>query len=76
MGISKDPDKIKSFLDEKKCQYIAVLNSWFVVLNSELLYETPAKGRARFQLYRYSKNTRVVRLDLWTNSSKSPTIAP
>ena len=76
LGISRDPEKLKAFLDEKKCEYIAVLNSWVVVLNSELLYETPTQGRARFQLYRYSKDTEVVRLDLWTKGWKSVKINP
>ena len=72
VGISRYPEKINLFLNERGCDYIAVLNSWFVVLNSELVYETPKKGRARFQIYKYTKETRVIRLDLFSHPTRFP----
>lgn len=72
VGISRHPEKINFFLKERRCDYIAVLNSWFVVLNSKLIYETPKKGRARFQIYKYAKETRVIRLDLLSHLTSFP----
>ena len=72
VGISKNPQKINAFLNRRKCDYVAVLNSWFVVLNSPLIYETPGPGKAdvRFQVYKYTEDTRVIRLDLFENYKK------
>ena len=73
IGISRDPKKINSFLAEEKCDYIAVLNSWFVVLNSKLLYETPRKGMIRFQLFKYTPETQIIRYDLYHESRGTKT---
>ncbi|MCP4152240.1 MAG: hypothetical protein GY757_31165 [bacterium] len=65
VGISRDPEAIRSFLMKRKCDYIAVISSWFVVQNAELLYETPVNENIRFQLYKYNSNSRVIRYDVY-----------
>ena len=65
IGISRSPEKIKSYLDASGCDYVAVLNSWFAVEGGELLFETPVNARVRFQLFRYGPGVRVIRRDVY-----------
>ncbi len=72
VGISRDPAKIKAYLDRNECRYVAVLNSWFVVENARLVFETPPGARVRFQVYEYLPGTRVVRRDVFNLESSGP----
>lgn len=70
IGISRSPEKIKSYLDESGCNYVAVLNSWFAVEGGELLFETPKNARVRFQLFKYGPEVRVIRRDVYITPKK------
>lgn len=71
VGISRDPQRIRTFLDKRKCDYIAVINKWFVVTGSKLLFETPVKGDIRFQIFKYGKDTQVIRYDLYHEKKRN-----
>ncbi len=70
IGISRSPEKIKSYLDESGCDYVAVLNSWFAVEGGELLFETPKNTRVRFQVFKYGPGVRVIRRDVYREEAK------
>jgi hypothetical protein len=67
IGLSNRPEKLKKFLVKYKAKYIAVLNSWFVVINSPLLFQTPRKSDIKFQIYKFTNKTEVIRVDLFYN---------
>ncbi len=65
IGLSTQPDKLKSFLFNKKVNYIAVLNSWFRVINSPLLFETPKNSKMKFQIFKLTGGTQIFRVDIF-----------
>lgn len=70
IGISDKPKRLKEFLLKRNVQYIAVLNSWFKVYGSPLLFETSKNKEPKFQIYKFTKNTEIIRVDLLRKSEK------